>query len=545
MSIRIKAFIDIILFFLMIAIVVYFIQHYVIYSSFLKIENNETTENIRRVIKTTEREIYHLDNLCNDWAQWTDSYDFMDSLSEDYIEGNLLYETFENNDINLIFYFRNDGAVFWGEAYDLEKKEPVVVDFLNVDRLDASHPLITFPLSNAEEHDKMKSGVIDTSHGPMIFVTRPILRSDGSGPAKGMLTMGRFINKRILDSLRDQTRIDFEIEYPLTEEKIRSIRESKATYVEKDFIFYTLDHDNYTDVRTIYSDVYGDPVFSIYYRFPREITKQGMASLWNALLMFVAAGLIITYIINLRLQHNFIKPLQRLTDHALRFENEEDYSIRLNLDRKDEIGALAKSIDMMMQTISERTKDLKAANEKLTELSQIDGLTGIANRRMFDDFISKEWRRMIREKGTMSLILADVDYFKKYNDIYGHQMGDKCLVLVAGSIKGSIHRPDDMGARYGGEEFAVILPDTEENGAFFIAEKIRKAVSELNIEHKGSGAYSTVTMSLGVCSIIPQKGDELNDFIRNADHALYFAKETGRNRTVIFGKFPEILPNRK
>jgi len=544
MSIKIKAFIDIIVFFLMIAVSAFIVQRSVVFNSFIKIEHDETAENVRRVINAINNEISHLDKICNDWAQWNDSYDFIDSLSEDYIEGNLLYETFKNNNLNLIFYFKNDGTIVWGQSYDLEKEEAVTIDFLKDGKLDPSHRLISMEYSEDEE-DRKKTGVIDTSQGPLMFVSRPILRSDGSGPSIGVLTMGRFINQTMIASLNDQTRIDFKIDYPLTDDKIGYIKDVKTTYVEKDLVFYTLEEDQFTDVRTFYEDVYGDPLFSIYYRFPREITKQGLASLWYALLLFIAAGLIISSLMILRLQRNFLRPIQRLTDHVLRFENQEDYSSRLDLGRSDEIGTLAKSFDIMMQTIQERTEDLKTANRKLTELSQIDGLTGIANRRMFDDFISREWRRMARQKCPLSLILADVDYFKKYNDLYGHQMGDECLIRIAGAMSKSVHRPDDLCARYGGEEFAVILPDTDEKGAFFIAEKIRKAVIDLNIGHKVSGINALVTMSLGLCTIIPQQGDEIGDFIRNADHALYFAKETGRNRTIIFSRLPDVLPVRK
>ncbi|MBN1627904.1 MAG: diguanylate cyclase [Deltaproteobacteria bacterium] len=543
MSMKMKAFIDITIFFLMIAVSAFIVQRSVVFNSFIKIEHDEIAENVRRVVNAINDEIYHLDKICNDWAQWNDSYDFIKSLSQDYIEGNLLYETFKNNDLNLIFYFNNDGTVVWGQAYDLEEEDAENIDFLKNGRLDPSHRLISLEYSEAEG-EKKKTGVIDTPQGPLMFVSRPILRSDGSGPSMGILTMGRLINQPMTDSLKNQTRIDFEIDYPLTDEKIKDIKDVKTTYVEKDLVFYTLDQDQFTDVWSFYEDVYGDPLFSICYRFPREITKQGLASLWYALLLFIVAGLFISFLLILRLQHNFIRPLQRLTDHALRFENQEDYSARLDLDRRDEIGTLAKSFDIMMQTINERTEDLKTANEKLMQLSQVDGLTGIANRRMFDEFIAKEWRRMARNKSPLSLILADVDYFKQYNDTYGHQMGDECLTQVAGVISKSIHRPDDLGARYGGEEFAVILPDTDEKGAFFIAEKIRKTVIDLNAEQKGADVNPSVTISLGLCTITPQHGDEISDFIRNADHALYFAKETGRNRTVIFSQLPDKFPGR-
>jgi diguanylate cyclase (GGDEF)-like protein len=542
MSIRNKMFIYVVAFFATMFLLDYVVQRSIIFPSFLKIEHNEAAENIRRVMKSLDREIYHLDQVCHDWAQWNDSYDFIDSLSESYKNGNLTYDTFKTNNVNLIVYFKNDGTVIWGHAYNLEEEGDLPIDLLKEGKLDMSHPMLSMESPSGEGNDSMKSGVIDTSQGPMMFVTRPILRTDGSGPAKGMLTMGRFLNKEILESLKAQTRVDFEIDYPLTSEKLKYIKDIQTTYVENDFTFYTLTQDQFTDVRTFYKDVYGKEIFSIYYRFPREITKQGLASIWYARFLFIGSGLIVSILLLVMLQLKLIKPLQRLTEHALSLQSEEDLSIRLNLVRKDEIGTLAKSFDRLMQTISERTNDLKAANEKLTQLSQVDGLTGIANRRMFDESVEKEWRRMIRGKSPMSLILADVDFFKSYNDLYGHQMGDSCLIKVAGAISESIRRPADLCARYGGEEFVVILPNTDINGAFYIAENIRRAVTALNVPHSGSGLAPCVTLSLGLSTVIPRSGDDLSVFIRGVDQALYSAKESGRNRTIIFGQTHEASP---
>ncbi|MFZ7112410.1 MAG: CHASE4 domain-containing protein, partial [Desulfatiglandales bacterium] len=188
MSIRMKAFIYIVFFFVIMAVLVLAVQRSIIFPSFIKIEYNETAENILRVTKSIDREIFHLDKLCHDWAAWNDTYDFIESRSGEYIVNNLLDEAFSSNNVNLMFFFKNDGSISWGRVYDLETEEPVVVDFLDVDKLDPSHILISLSSSNGEEADKEKSGIIDTSQGPMIFVSRPILRSDGSGPSRGVLT---------------------------------------------------------------------------------------------------------------------------------------------------------------------------------------------------------------------------------------------------------------------------------------------------------------------------------------------------------------------
>lgn len=178
-------------------------------------------------------------------------------------------------------------------------------------------------------------------------------------------------------------------------------------------------------------------------------------------------------------------------------------------------------------------EELQKANQELKRLATIDGLTQIANRRHFDNSLELEWRRMIREQNTISLILSDIDFFKLYNDNYGHQEGDKCLQRVAAEINSTLKRPADMAARYGGEEFVVILPNTDSEGAAFIAEKIREEVIQLKIPHANSKVDQYVTLSLGVSTAAPNQGLSVETLIKNADKALYEAKEQGRNRVVV------------
>lgn len=174
---------------------------------------------------------------------------------------------------------------------------------------------------------------------------------------------------------------------------------------------------------------------------------------------------------------------------------------------------------------------LEEANKKLMHLASIDELTQLANRRVFSETLYREWRRMAREKSSLSLILADIDCFKAYNDTYGHLFGDNCLFQVASVIRQSVKRPADIPARYGGEEFAVILPNTPMEGAVHVAEAIRSAVKALAIPHQNSLNHSHVTLSLGVATVIPNlmamRSETL--LILAADKALYEAKSQGRD----------------
>jgi diguanylate cyclase (GGDEF)-like protein/PAS domain S-box-containing protein len=186
------------------------------------------------------------------------------------------------------------------------------------------------------------------------------------------------------------------------------------------------------------------------------------------------------------------------------------------------------SSDITQQKL-ERQK-LEEVNEMLQQLSSIDGLTSIANRRYFDERLEREWRRAIRKQTTLSLIMIDIDYFKAFNDTYGHLSGDECIKHVAQVLNTSINRAGDLAARFGGEEFIVLLPDTEQEGATRVASIIRATVEGLQIKHSGSSINSYVTISLGIASINPTVEGEGKDLIKAADEALYQAKDNGRNR---------------
>lgn len=178
-------------------------------------------------------------------------------------------------------------------------------------------------------------------------------------------------------------------------------------------------------------------------------------------------------------------------------------------------------------------KELEAANQKLRRLASLDGLTQLANRRLFDERLEQEWLRLVREQGPLSLIMCDVDFFKAYNDTYGHQAGDECLQQVAHAISAAVKRPADLVARYGGEEFAVILPYTESAGAVQVAENIRHKVQALLLDHATSRVSKYVTLSLGVACIIPSHDSSLALLILSADKALYQAKASGRDTVVL------------
>ena len=173
---------------------------------------------------------------------------------------------------------------------------------------------------------------------------------------------------------------------------------------------------------------------------------------------------------------------------------------------------------------------LLAVNKTLEQLSLQDGLTGLSNRRHFDIALDKEFKRAMRNGRSVALIMIDVDYFKQYNDIYGHTKGDECLRMISQVVKSNQNRPGDLAVRYGGEELAILLPDTDSSGAMTIAENIRHHIHRLAIEHSGS-PFGVVTISAGVEAYVPLRNEQLPmELLQAADQALYNAKSSGRNR---------------
>ena len=181
--------------------------------------------------------------------------------------------------------------------------------------------------------------------------------------------------------------------------------------------------------------------------------------------------------------------------------------------------------------------ELTVANQELQKLALSDGLTCLANRRRFDEHLTDEWQRLAREKQPLSLILCDLDHFKRYNDTFGHPAGDRCLIRVARALLSGPQRPADLVARYGGEEFAIVLPNTDTHGAWRIAQKIHESIRALQIKHAPDNEESYVTVTMGVSTVIPGHDNTAQMLVQASDLALYHAKQQGRNRTYVNGHY--------
>lgn len=202
--------------------------------------------------------------------------------------------------------------------------------------------------------------------------------------------------------------------------------------------------------------------------------------------------------------------------------------------RKEAEDELVAHRDHLEALVLERTHELFTANKKLECLAKLDSLTGLANRRHFDEMLKNEISRAARKNDPLSLLMCDIDYFKQYNDAYGHIAGDECLKKIGACFNVSFKRASESPSRYGGEEFAVILPDTESEEAMRLAEELRQAIAKLEIPHSDSKVSEHITISIGVATFNLDRQTRPDELIRAADEALYRAKEAGRDRVEVY-----------
>jgi diguanylate cyclase (GGDEF)-like protein len=310
--------------------------------------------------------------------------------------------------------------------------------------------------------------------------------------------MGRFINRTVLNQLERYNPVQVSLYVPTRTEKTQRL---------------ALDRDNSS----------GQPLFWI----PSQIYTLG--SQW-------ISGNI--YLVNGRDQISWVLSVVSPRQEYLRGEEMLNnltlvlflIGIPLSL-----ISSFMLDRSIRYQQLLKRSEHaLQEANQELQRLANLDGLTQIANRRCFDRQLAEEWARGLREQQPLSLILFDVDYFKQFNDAYGHQAGDDCLRTIAKRVQQVLRRPADLIARYGGEEFAVILPNTHRDGSFHLAQTILATVQNLSLAHAQS-PLGRVTVSLGVATLMPSRGQSVEVLVAQSDRALYLAKQQGRNRMVSAG----------
>lgn len=528
MSLRYKTAIIIISLFLIITVSEFYILRYFVYDAFVTLEKNNAENDMLRITQALDNDISHLNKLNNDWATWNDTYSFVNTKSDKFIESNLPNYVFNEAGLDLIYIVDNSMNVVWGKIFDRYKQKEIEIDEIPKKTLPKDHPFIIRDYRKKHLNSVHKKGIFNTEKGPMLISTELILTSLGKGPPKGYMIMGIFLNENYINKVKEQTKEDFNFLYLYNSSE--ALKYNKILKQLEDNKLYIEDIDDNQEILKLYKfykDIENNPSILIEARINRNVTIQGKKVVSFATLFLIITGITILISILLLINRYAINPLTILDKYMFNIINKDDFSLRLDSKRKDEIGDLSRAFDFFIGIIENQKKDLE-------KLSTIDGLTNIANRRKFDEVIKTEWERHKRFQSTIAVVLLDVDYFKLYNDFYGHQAGDSCLKAIGSILSKHAKRAGELVARYGGEEFVIMYCNTNIDSILESCKRLKKDIDEINIIHEKSQVSSHVTLSIGAALCIPDKNEDYKNLIEKADQALYKAKENGRNQTVLY-----------
>ena len=517
---------------------VYLILHTVMQDKINILEDKYIIENVERTKKEIFKEIEVLDTIVMDWAVWDNSYQFMIDKNPEYIKANLSEDTLNNLKINIMLFIDNKGNLVHGEGYDLQKKESVPIDEALLKYI-KDHSL----LQNNDVKYR-KSGIVTLNGKDLILLSIcPILTSAGEGPINGYIVLGaNFTEKKIADigeELSSEIKLTFlkDFEY---DQKIFDLKDDK---IQIDAV-----SDQKIIGRAFLDDIDGKHLLLLSIEKNRDINNIGeagiKATLWLLLGLFFLFAIIITVI----LDRGILLRFQELSNDIRKIGEGKDLSVRLkrqNIDDEltdvsNEINGMLGALERSQLFLSKSESALKKSIEKLQDevlehqktqeqikyIAYHDTLTGLPNRNLLNELLVHSITLAERNNKCMAVLFLDIDGFKMINDSKGHGMGDQILQEVAERLLKTL-RKSDVIARHGGDEFIVIIEELDNcSGVELIANKIINCFQEpFHLENQDY----FLTTSVGV-AVYPADGQTPDMLIKNADIAMYKAKENGKNQ---------------
>lgn len=472
--------------------------------SYENLEKQHASKSISRLKSMLNNEVEHFALLSKDWAYWDDLYHQVDHLSSDFIKSNLDETALDSINLHTVLIFDKSGVPVYKSA-------------------NASDNIaLRLNLTNEEGkliYHKKHSGLVSASNKLYIVTIKDILNTAQDKPSKGTLVFIRFLNKDYLEKLKKQSHLDFSLHSLQSQESyLLSIKQK----LKHQNIIYQKTKDEKLSIFTLLSGLSDTPELIIQSNIERVSYLEGLKTISLTLYVFIFLILIIFISSFIFLQQHILKPLRTIATHIKHTEyTQEAKTINPN--------SFASEFLTFTTEYNTLLQKLKLKDIQLQELSRHDTLTGLHNKRALDEFISKEIRIANREKLTLCMLMIDIDYFKKFNDIYGRQAGDEALKSVAEVLTKTVLRPTDMIARYGGKEFAIILPNTRLDGAEHLAKEILKSVNFLNIKHEESPTRF-LSVSIGVTYHKAFHISDYSELFKRSDQALHDAKNSGRNQ---------------
>ncbi len=500
---------------------------FLVFSRFSAIEEADLRERSGQVEVLLERELASLENLAQSYAEWIDTYEYLYHRQPAYVESNYSAYWLGAQRLDGVALVGLDGSMAWSSGIASLTAGPAV------------HPGKRDPLLYPPDFGETPlagiAGFADYGGVLAAYAAWPVSDDAGALPPRGVLVMIRKLGPELLATFAPGEGFGFsflpgEQSLPTGEALVERGGDASSIVSYAPVVApngYLVGHWRYAMRRTWL-----------------DVARSLM--LWLTVTT-ILAGLGAHHLASVTVKRSLLVPLVRIRDHLDRFSETMSADAPLGGFRADEMGELARHVNLLVDRVEGQTRELDL-------LAATDGLTGLANRRRLDSTLSslrlkagvgrrKPEERSVAKQGIVACCLMDVDFFKNYNDLYGHAAGDEALRHIAAAIQGGAKRPGDLPSRYGGEEFALVLPDTDEEGAVAVLERIRAAIEALAIPHAGSSAAPVVTISAGAAAMpIEERGEPLELLLERADRALYAAKRSGRNRVCAFSSLPPGCP---
>lgn len=465
-----------------------------------------------RAQRAIDNELAHLSLFTKDWAYWDATYDFIQGREADYLDSNLADGlVFGEDKLRMMVFLHPDGTLYLAAGLSPDDESYHLCYGLE----GACHwmaPVVDSVQRHArgDFNENHPSWLISAPERSMISMW-PVLRSDGSGPSAGWLAMVRVMSDDWLAQLNQSTGLDLSL---ATVPSLGPHRLGPR--------LVRLDTETMLARRHLDADPRAHDL-ELSVRLPRESFRASLDTFRFALYWTVGLLVVVVVVVLVLLECMILAPLRRLAAFAQQARREEDRETPPALRaRGDEIGTLAREFQHLLDHQHRQTSSLVA-------LSQHDPLTGLANRRLFNEHLGKVLEHAARARSWVALVMVDIDHFKAYNDRYGHPAGDRCLMALAECMQRHFDQPGQLVARTGGEEFMIILPGYAQGSGLHAAETLRRAVEALGLPHIDSPIADVVTISLGVALYSPLVPCQASSLIAAADAALYAAKQGGRN----------------
>jgi diguanylate cyclase (GGDEF)-like protein len=484
-------------------------------AEFETLERVEMVESMGRVRKVMNASVLSLKSQTRDWSEWTDMYEYFrrPTAAQVWADRIINVTALDTADVSFVDLLDAQG--------NTRRRVQVPVAMEEVELPQSLRQSLVHALS--QPGAMARCGLLPTSGRLALVCAGRVTRSDRTGQFLGIVLMGRLLNDQRVTQWQEQTgfglRLLGEGEFPPDAQWWKDAA-SEHQLGPRDMAVRTL-----AQLNVLYApltDISGAPVASLEVRIPRELYVRTQALQLRITVQAILSALCIAVLLAAAVHWLLVRRLRSFKEQLQALASEGAWSRRIALKGTDELGVLASEVNLMLEMMEAQVKDLTAQ-------SMTDTLTALPNRRAFDMRLALEFGRARRQGQMLSLLAIDVDYFKRFNDRYGHLAGDAALRVVAEVLGAACTRAMDMAARLGGEEFAVLLPITPAEGAVDIAQRIQSLLASRAVLHEDSDAANHLTLSIGIATL-HGLDESAHALLARADRALYAAKAQGRNR---------------